>query len=48
MAGYEHWASAYNRIRDEVRDEDPTRDDREQYLEYRRRCDAWKRERGIR
>jgi hypothetical protein len=47
MAGFENWAVAFDRIRNEVRAEDPTRDPRDQYLEYRRRCDDWKRERGI-
>lgn len=48
MAAFEHWADAYERILSEVNAEHPEWDQRQVYEEYRARCTAWKRERGIR
>lgn len=48
MAKYEQWATAYARILSEVEAEMPDADEADQYAEYRSRCEAWKRERGIR
>jgi len=44
---FEPWPVAYNRILEEVRAEMPDADDREQFAEYARRCDEWKRTHGI-
>lgn len=48
MAKFEPWQEAYMRIRAEVAAEMPDASKPEQYREYRKRCEAWKRERGIR
>ncbi len=48
MAEYEFWADAYLRIKREVEAEMPEVSVAEQFAEYRTRCQAWKRERGIR
>lgn len=48
MPKFEHWAVAYDRMLHEVEAEHPEWDDRQVFAEYRSRCEAWKRERGIR
>lgn len=48
MAKFEYWAEAYSRILAEVKAEHPDWPEREVYVEYRARCQQWKRERGIR
>lgn len=48
MAKWESWSDAYERILGEVRAEHPDWDERQVFAEYRSRCEAWKRERGIR
>ncbi len=45
---FEPWPEAYTRIFGEVRVEMPEANRRDQYIEYRRRCEKWKRDRGIR
>ena len=48
MMKFEPWPTAYERILHEVQEELANRDEADQYAEYRRRCEAWKQERGIR
>lgn len=48
MTTFESWPTAYARILAEVQAEMPNAEEPEQYAEYRRRCQEWKAERGIR
>lgn len=45
---FESWQDAYDRIRVEVEADMPNADEADQYTEYRARCIAWKKEKGIR
>lgn len=47
MSENEPWQQAYERILAEVEAEMPDADEADQFAEYRKRCEAWKRERGI-
>lgn len=47
MADDESWQDAFMRIYREVEDEMPRASEATKYKEYRLRCHAWKRERGL-
>lgn len=47
MPEFEHWADAYRRILSEVEAELFYASEAKQYAEYRRRCQQWKTERGV-